>query len=218
MVRFGEIFYENVFKFLTGFDTLPRVVVENESKCLPCGNHAHEVPDQVLIWINELKNAAESPELIFEKEFENAQYLLLNEEYINLKNKIKDGMKKALDSFCKWMECWIHLPLAICSLGSNNGPEFARAISWVFFSASYNIEINSYERNYIELLEKDKSKDITQSFGLLEALQEQDFLDEFRKFSVSVASDLHKFPLLYDFVKHRIWSIVVIHEVEMKQF
>jgi len=137
MVRFGEIFYENVFKFLTGFDTLPWVVVENESKCLPCGNRAHEVPDQVLIWINELKNAAESPELIFEKEFENAQYLLLNEEYINLKNKIKDGMKKALDSFCKWMECWIHPPLAICSLGGNNGPEFACAISRVFFSASY---------------------------------------------------------------------------------
>jgi len=43
---------------------------------------------------------------------------------------------------------------------------------------------------------------------LLEALQEQDFLDELQKFSVSVASDLHKFPLLYS-VKYKIWSIVV---------
>jgi hypothetical protein len=209
MVRFGEAFYEKVFKFLTGFDALPRVVIENGTKCLPLGNRAHEIPDKVLIWIDELKEAAENPESIFGKEFENAQSMLSNEEYNNLKKKIKEGMKKALESFCKWMECWIHFPLVICSLGGNNGPEFARAISRVFFSVSYNIEINLHEKNYIKLLEKDKSESINQSFGLLEALQEQDFLDEFRKFSVSVASDLHKFPLLYDFVKYRIWSIVV---------
>jgi hypothetical protein len=147
--------------------------------------------------------------LIFEKEFENAQSLLSNEEYNHLEKKIKDGMKKALDSFCKWMECWIHFPLVICSLGGSNGPEFARAIFRVFFSASYNVEINLHEKNYIELLERDKLKDINQSFGLLEALQEQDFFDELQNFSVSVTSDLHKFPLLYDFVKYRIWSIVV---------
>ncbi|CAJ0829627.1 3271_t:CDS:10 [Entrophospora sp. SA101] len=82
------------------------------------------------------------------------------------------------------------------SLGGSNGPEFACAIFHVFFSASYNVEINLNEKNYIELLERDKLKGINQSFGLLEALQEQDFLDEFQNFSVSVTSDLHKFPLL----------------------
>ena len=60
-----------------------------------------------------------------------------------------------------------------------------------------------------KIILRDKLKGINQSFGLLEALQEQDFLDEFQNFSVSVTSDLHKFPLLYDFVKYRIWSIVV---------
>ncbi|CAH1771465.1 6384_t:CDS:1, partial [Entrophospora sp. SA101] len=70
---------------------------EDETRCLPFGNCAHEIPDQVLIWIDELKKAEENPVLIFEKEFENAQLLLSNEEYHHLEKKIKDGMKKALD-------------------------------------------------------------------------------------------------------------------------
>nr|CAG8612782.1 366_t:CDS:2 [Entrophospora candida] len=100
-------------------------------------------------------------------------------------------------------------------LGSSNDPEFAHAIFHVFFSDSYNVGINLHEKNYIELLERDKLKGINQSFGLLETLQEQDFLDEFQSFSASVASDLYKFPLLYDFVKYRIWSIVV-HEQQIE--
>ncbi|CAJ0841311.1 19686_t:CDS:2 [Entrophospora sp. SA101] len=53
---------KEIFKFLTGFDTLPRIVTEDETRCLPFGNCAHEIPDQVLIWIDELKKAEENPE------------------------------------------------------------------------------------------------------------------------------------------------------------
>jgi hypothetical protein len=58
-------------------------------------------------------------------------------------------------------------------------------------------------------LEEDLSKGIKESFGLFEALREDDFLEEFLTFAKSQASDLQKFPLVYDFVKHRIWSIIV---------
>ncbi|CAJ0914675.1 13477_t:CDS:2 [Entrophospora sp. SA101] len=69
-----QTFYEKVFKFLTGFDTVLRIANEDETKCLPLGNRAHEMPDQVFIWIDELEKAAENPELIFKEEFENAQW------------------------------------------------------------------------------------------------------------------------------------------------
>ncbi|CAJ0840240.1 12031_t:CDS:2 [Entrophospora sp. SA101] len=64
---------KSLFKFLTGFDTVLRIANEDETKCLPLGNRAHEMPDQVFIWIDELEKAAENPELIFKEEFENAQ-------------------------------------------------------------------------------------------------------------------------------------------------
>ena len=61
----------------------------------------------------------------------------------------------------------------------------------------------------LEFLEEDLSNGTCKSFGLFEALNDDDFLEQFLAFAESQASDIHKFPLVYDFVKYRIWSIVV---------
>ncbi|CAJ0838257.1 12970_t:CDS:2, partial [Entrophospora sp. SA101] len=123
-------------------------------------------------------------EEVFIEELLLAHEVLPEDELFDLVNKIENGLAKASETFKKWI------------LGSSNDSEFAHAIFHVLFSASYNVEINLHEKNYIELLERDKLKGINQSFGLLETLQEQDFLDEFQSFSAPVASDLHKFTLL----------------------
>ena len=51
MVKFGESFYEKVFFFLTGFDPIPRIFRDGFLHRLPLGNRAHELPDQVLVWL-----------------------------------------------------------------------------------------------------------------------------------------------------------------------
>ena len=107
------------------------------------------------------------------------------------------------------MGCWKHLPSSICHLGGDYGPEFARAVGFVILNKSFNVEPNWHESSYIESLQGDLSHGLIESFGLFEALKEQDFLEEFLIFAESSASELHKFPLIYSFVKHRIWSIIV---------
>ncbi|CAJ0919905.1 870_t:CDS:2 [Entrophospora sp. SA101] len=69
------------------------------------------------------------------EESKNAQSPLSSEEHDNLEKKINDGMKKAIDSF-------LQIDGMQDPFGGDNGPEFTCAISWMFFSVSYNIEIN----------------------------------------------------------------------------
>lgn len=204
MVKFGESFYEKVFVFLTGFDPTPRIFNDGSLHCLPLGNRAHELPDQVLVWLRELEESC-----YFSEEYNEANITLLEDEFENLNLKINLGVKKALESFSKWMGYWTHLPLSICRLGGDYGPEFARAVGFVILNKSFNVEPNWHESSYIESLQGDLSHGLIESFGLFEALKEQDFLEEFLIFAESSATELHKFPLIYSFVKHRIWSIIV---------
>ncbi|CAJ0834089.1 1005_t:CDS:2 [Entrophospora sp. SA101] len=49
-------------------------------------------------------------------------------EYVDLVNKIKAGLVKALDAFKKWMNIWTHLLLSVCSLGGNHDQAFTQAV------------------------------------------------------------------------------------------
>jgi fumarate reductase subunit C len=140
MVKFGRRFYAEVFSFLTGYDATPRVLRDGILARLPPGNRAHELPDQVLLWLGELQEAIELPEYYFADELEEASSKLPEDKFQNLRLKLKLGIKKASESFSKWMECWIHLPLSICRLGGDRGPEFARAIVSVIMNRS--LELN----------------------------------------------------------------------------
>ena len=123
--------------------------------------------------------------------------------------QLKHGLKTALESFSKWMEYWIYLPLSVCRLGGERGPEFAQAVASKILNHSFATELTWLGKYYLEFLEGDLSNGTCKSFGLFEALNDDDFLEQFLAFAESQASDIHKFPLVYDFVKYRIWSIVV---------
>src|SRR5439155_15086916 len=103
MVKFGEFFYEKIFFFLTAFEPTSRIFHDGSLHHLPSGNRAHELPDQVLIWLDELKELEESPHNYFSEEYNEANIMLLEDEFKNLNLKIKLGAKKALESFSKWM-------------------------------------------------------------------------------------------------------------------
>jgi hypothetical protein len=49
----------------------------------------------------------------------------------------------------------------------------------------------------------------------MEALQEPNFFNEFENFSNSVSNEYWKFPMIYSFIKYRIWSIVV-HQQQLE--
>ncbi|RIB16432.1 hypothetical protein C2G38_2090902 [Gigaspora rosea] len=98
------------------------------------------------------------------------------------------------------MGCWTHLPLTICLLGGNNGPDFAQSICHVFLNQSLNSEITDKELLYTELLKKDKLEGNFHSFGLLHALRDPKFLEQFLIFSISRANELPKFPLIYNLI------------------
>jgi hypothetical protein len=128
----------------------------------------------VLVWLRELEESC-----YFSEEYNEANITLLEDEFENLNLKINLGVKKALESFSKWMGYWTHLPLSICHLGGDYGPEFARAVGFVILNKSFNVEPNWHESSYIESLQGDLSHGLIESFGLFEALKEQDFLENF---------------------------------------
>ena len=69
MVKFGTK-YAEVIAFLTGHDKTPRVMQNGTLVQLPSGNRAHELPDQVLLWLGELQEISKSSDDYFAKEFE----------------------------------------------------------------------------------------------------------------------------------------------------
>jgi hypothetical protein len=61
LVKFGEEFFKPIYEFFIGYDPIPRVYnLNGKVVTLPPGNRAHEMPDKVMVWIDELQNAAES--------------------------------------------------------------------------------------------------------------------------------------------------------------
>ncbi|CAJ0829624.1 3270_t:CDS:2 [Entrophospora sp. SA101] len=89
MVKFGEWFYERIINFLIGSDKHPYIIQGTSSKPLPNGYRAHQMPEMVEIWIDELKNALQSPDEIFIKELQTARDLLNEQEFLNLADKVQ---------------------------------------------------------------------------------------------------------------------------------
>ncbi|CAG8737751.1 262_t:CDS:1 [Dentiscutata erythropus] len=115
-------------------------------------------------------------------------------------------MDEDLDSFT----------LSICRLGGENGSDFACAFLKVFLNKDSSKTPTFKEITYIRLLKKDLSNSCSATFGLLEELSQYDFLEEFKNFANSDNTELAKFPLIYEFTKFRIWSIIV-HQQKLER-
>ncbi|CAG8851880.1 57_t:CDS:2, partial [Gigaspora margarita] len=70
------------------------------------------------------------------------------------------------------------------------------------------------EKKYIDMLENDKNNGISNTLGLLEALETLDFKEEFTNYAFTNSSEksLEQFPLIYNFVKFQIWSILIYQQ------
>ncbi|RIB27343.1 hypothetical protein C2G38_2160853 [Gigaspora rosea] len=122
---------------------------------LPAGNRAHEIPDMVLTWIEEFQNYIENISDIFGNELLDVEDILSLDTINSLSESLQVGIEHAFDGFVKWMSVWIHLPLSICRLGGNRGPEYARAFLQVFEFQSESNCPTIYEKIYIEHLQQD---------------------------------------------------------------
>ncbi|CAG8731923.1 4225_t:CDS:2, partial [Gigaspora rosea] len=136
---------------------------------------AHEMPDAVLKWTKDIKNAQENITELFEEELEEANSYLDVEEYQRLCISLESGLKKAYEGFCKWMTPWIHLPLLVCALGGSNGSLFASAFLKVYTNTKLQESQSNIELNYIEILNNDKNEGLFNTWGLLEVLENLEF-------------------------------------------
>ncbi|CAG8775883.1 31337_t:CDS:2, partial [Racocetra persica] len=93
IARFGEWFYEKVIFFLIGRDTN----FTNLSNRFKAG----EMPDNVEQWINELQIAIKNLDEVFVEELLLAYEILSEDEFIDLMNRIENGLVKALEAFKK---------------------------------------------------------------------------------------------------------------------
>ncbi|CAG8823323.1 2153_t:CDS:2, partial [Racocetra persica] len=77
------------------------VLENNTFKCLLSGHCAHELTDQVLFWLGELRNAINDPYIIFEEQIIEARSNLYDQELTALINNLKSGLEKAREGFLK---------------------------------------------------------------------------------------------------------------------
>ncbi|CAJ0891637.1 21175_t:CDS:2, partial [Entrophospora sp. SA101] len=137
LIQEGYSSHEIAFREKISHSTVVRIKQRKEktgrtsSKPLPNGYCAHQMPEMVEIWIDELKNASQSPSEIFIEELQTAHDLLNEQEFLNLADKVQFGIEKAFEAFKKWMIACTHLPFCICSLGGESGPEFAQAVNHI---------------------------------------------------------------------------------------
>ena len=173
------------------------------------------MPDKVEQWINELQITIECPSEVFIEELLLAYEILSEDEFLNLENRIKNGLVKALEAFERWMNPWAHLPLSICWLGGIHSPNFAVAIVKVILDIQLSDEPTSIQKKYIDRLINDLNTGKKDSFGLFQALEDDEFREQFLAFSQNTHIELPNYPLVYKFIKHRIWSIIV-HQQHLK--
>ncbi|CAG8780019.1 17587_t:CDS:2 [Gigaspora margarita] len=121
------------------------------------------MPDKVILWIQELQDCLNNIYRLFGDELANAEREFDITGLDNFCESLHIGIENALNGFIKLMEYWTHLPLCICRLGGENGPEFARAFL------------------------------------------KHELFEEFEAFVNSDTAEPAKFPLIYEFIKFRIW-------------
>ncbi|CAG8755092.1 5106_t:CDS:2, partial [Rhizophagus irregularis] len=100
-----------------------------------------------------------------------AESVLLSSKDINeLYEALQIGVNQALNGFLKWILPWIYLPLS-------------------------HSNTSQRKSSYIEFLKEDLQNETINTFGLMEALQEPNFLKEFEKFSNSDSNEYWKFSM-----------------------
>jgi len=167
------------------------------------------------MWINELWNNIDNIFELFGEDLYEAEDLLSSDAFNNLCESLQAGVEHALDGFVKWMDVWTHLPLSVCRLGGNHGPDFAHAFLRVFYSHPESDSPTLQEKSYTEFLQEDVTNHNQNTFGLLEALSNHDFFKQFDNFADSDGKEPWKFPLVYEFIKYRIYSIIV-HQQQLE--
>ncbi|CAJ0833855.1 4282_t:CDS:2 [Entrophospora sp. SA101] len=161
------------------------------------------MPDMVQTWISELENVVQAPEEVFMDELLAACDHLNEQEFLDLAQRMKIGIEKTLNVFKKWMITWTKFLLWICSLGGEHGPEFAQAVLNVILSHPLpDDQPTIIVKKYIERL-NENLKDQNNTFGLFEALEKNNFREQFIAFSKVNYIQLKEFPLIYDFVRHQ---------------
>ncbi len=123
--------------------------------------------------------------------------------------------EKSLEVFQKWMNCWLHLPLSVCRLGGSYGHEFAKAYANVILGLHWSNTPTLRQLTYTKFLESDIVEGITNDFGLFDALMDSTFKDEFIHYVQNQKPNLCEYPRLYNFVKNRIWYII-IHQQQIE--
>ena len=94
---------------------------------------------------------------------------------------------------------WRHLPFSICRLGGKCGPDFALAVANVVLDYPFPNEPTERVKKYMDELAFDLRNQKNESFGLFEALDENEFRVQFLAFSQSTILEINKFPLVFDF-------------------
>ncbi|RIB26422.1 hypothetical protein C2G38_2163516 [Gigaspora rosea] len=183
LVNFAEHFYEPVLQFLVGHDKIPRIYQNNQLSVLPPGRRAHEMPDKVYEWHTFLEELVKNYEMFFSDELLEALDNLTSEEFGSFFNDLENGIIKALKHFEKWLLPWLHLPLVVCRLGSNNARSFASSCYHAVLEKPWIRPPNDLELRFAEELKTDIRNGITDTSGLRELLLENiNLFKEFEKF------------------------------------
>lgn len=216
LVRFGKDFYYPMVKFLTGYDSKLQVPIKNSTPTnLPPGRHAHQMADFVTCTIMKLRSIVKDPYSFFKTELLKSTALLEDYQLNKLILELESGTQKALELHQKWLNCWLHLPLSICHLGGEYGKEFARSFAYVVLKSPWQSVPSLRELCYAKFLELDiECNNNFNYFGLTDALKNLIFNSEFYQFAQGQKS-LNQLPKMLEFVKNRIWYIVV-HQQQLE--
>ncbi|PKY29906.1 hypothetical protein RhiirB3_446735 [Rhizophagus irregularis] len=185
-----------IYEFLI-VDESARGKTKNFVLCYQYWNHKEQAPVVTMAHLEDIPNY-------------NTSYM-----FETLFDDLELGIKNALESFQKWFSQWLHLPLAICRLGGNNAQLFASSFYHVILEKPWISPPSELELRFAQNLEDDKNNGITNDFGLSELLRHNDnLLEEFIQFCICNDPKLYLFPNLYDFVKSKIYYIV-IHQQQL---
>ncbi|PKC55071.1 hypothetical protein RhiirA1_504521 [Rhizophagus irregularis] len=216
LVNFAEHFYEPLVQFMVGQDPNLRIIQNGQLAQLPCGRRAHEMPDKVYEWKTYLETIKNNVEMFFADELSEAVEILSNDEFEELFNNLENGINTAYEYFEKWLDAWLHLPLAICRLGGNYAHSFANSFRFIILKREWKEIPTDLELRFAKDLENDVNDGISDTFGLQEILlSDKEFDKEFEEFCNANNPSLYDFPLLYNFVKTRIYFII-IHQQQVE--
>ncbi|RIB23519.1 hypothetical protein C2G38_2171015 [Gigaspora rosea] len=180
LVKFGQEFYRLFAEFLVGYDPQLKVLQPDHSlQYLPLGRRAHQMPDFIISSTYKLVNIAENLYSFYGGELLQSTEILDYSEIELLVQKLEMEYRKGL-----------------------NYTKNVLKKPWPKFPTLK-------ELSYVRFLEMDLKQKRFDDFGLKTALAKKSFFQEFSAFVRESNVQLHQYPQLYDFVKNKIWYIIV---------